>query len=146
MSKLSLTDFANKINEIMPLIIKGFAKRQINELYKSKITLPQFLVLVFLDRESEAKMTDLAHFMNVSTAAITGLVDRLVRDSYVIRAYEPKDRRIVKVKLTTKGNELVRKINEHRRQMVIKIFGRISEADRQDYLRILLQIEDILTK
>jgi len=30
--------------------------------------------------------------------------------------------------------------------MIIKIFGRISEADRKDYLRILMQIKDILSQ
>lgn len=142
----SLLEFANKMNEVMPVVIKDFARRQANELYKGKITLPQFLILDFLSRQGESKMTEMAHFMQVTTAAMTGIVERLVRDGYVVRVYDPEDRRIVKVKLTAKGNELVRKINEQRRKMVIKIFGNISEVDRQDYLRILIQIKDILAK
>jgi 5'-methylthioadenosine phosphorylase len=134
------------MNEVMPTIIKEFARRQINELYKGKITLPQFLVLEFLYRKGESKMTDLAHFMGVSTAAMTGIGDRLVRDGYIKRAYDPNDRRIVRVKLIARGSDLVEKINEQRRQMVIKIFGKISENDRNDYLRILMQIKNILTK
>ena len=91
-------------------------------------------------------MTDLARFMGVSTAAMTGIVDRLVRDGYAVRTFYPHDRRIIKVKLTTRGGELLRKVNQQRRQMLIKIFGRISETDRREYLRILMQIKDILTK
>jgi DNA-binding MarR family transcriptional regulator len=142
----SLVGFADRMNEVMPTIIKEFARRQINELYKGKITLPQFLVLEFLYRKGESKMTDLAHFMGVSTAAMTGIGDRLVRDGYIKRAYDPNDRRIVRVKLIARGSDLVEKINEQRRQMVIKIFGKISENDRNDYLRILMQIKNILTK
>ena len=142
----SLLQFADKMNEVMPGIIQGFARRQADELYKGKITLPQFLILDFLSQQGESKMTDMAHFMHVSTAAMTGIVDRLVGYGYVVRVYDPEDRRIIKIKLTPGGNELVRKINEQRRRMVIKIFGSISETDRQDYLRILMQIKEILTK
>ena len=146
MSQDSLLEFADEINKIMPAIIQGFARRQANELYKGKITLPQFLILDFLSERGESKMTDTAHFMHVTTAAMTGIVDRLVRDSYVIRVYDPQDRRIIKIKLTHQGSDLVKKINAQRRRMVIKIFGNISELDRRDYLRILMQIREILTK
>ncbi len=146
MEQVSLSEFADRMNEVMPVIIKEFARRQINELYKGKITLPQFLILDLLHREDESRMTALAHFMKVSTAAMTGIVERLVRYSYAARVYDSHDRRIIKVKLTSLGNALVKKINGQRRQMVIKIFGNISEGDRRDYLRILMQIKEILTK
>ena len=142
----SLLEFADKMNEIMPGIIQGFARRQADELYKGKITLPQFLILDFLSQQGESKMTDMAHFMHVTTAAMTGIVDRLVRDDYVTRVYDPRDMRVIKIKLTSHGNKLVKKINEQRRSMIIKIFGSISEADRQDYLRILMQIRDVLSE
>jgi len=146
MPNLSLEEFADKLNKILPIIIKEFSRRQVNELYKGKITLPQFLVLDFLNSNGGLKMKDLAHFMGVTTAAMTGIVDRLVRDRFVLREFDPKDRRIIKIKLTPKGSSLVRKINEQRSQMVIKIFGKISEKDRREYLRILMHIKEILAK
>jgi len=146
MQQLSLSEFANQMSEAMSAIGREFIKRQTNELYKGKITLPQFLILDLLQKSGESKMTDLARFLNVTTACMTGIVDRLVRDGYVIRENEPKDRRIIKIKLTDSGSNLARKINEQKLRMLIKIFGCISEKDRQDYLRILMQIKNILTK
>jgi len=146
MIQLSLSEFADKISEIMPVIIKEFSRRHVNELYKGQITFPQFLVLDFLNFNGKLKMKDLAHFMNVTTADMTGIVERLVRDRYVVRTYDPKDRRIIKIELTRKGSELVKKVNQERRKMLIKIFGKVSEADRRDYLRILTHIRDILIK
>ncbi len=143
---LSLSEFARKMNEVMPVVTKEFTRHMANELSKGKITLPQFLILDFLHREGESKMTALAHFMNVTTAAMTGIVDRLVRDGYALRAYEAQDRRIIKIKLTSPGIDLVKKITQQRCQMVIKTFGKISQADRQEYLRILMQIKDILIR
>jgi DNA-binding MarR family transcriptional regulator len=142
----SLLEFARQMNEVMPVIAQGFARRQANELYKGKITLPQLLILDLLIRQGESRMTDLARFMQVTTAAMTGIVERLVRDGYVIRVYHPEDRRIIKVKLSAKGSALVEKINAQRQKMAINIFGHISSADRADYLRILMQIKEVLLK
>jgi DNA-binding MarR family transcriptional regulator len=82
--------------------------------------------------------------MGVSTAAVTGLVDRLVKYAYIVRVFDPGDRRIIRIKLTAGGLSLVKKVNQQRRQMIISIFEKISEADRKDYLRILMQIKEIL--
>lgn len=142
----ALFEFADKINEIMPAIIQGFTRRQANELYKGKITLPQFLILNYLSEKCESRMTDIAHFMQVTTAAITGIISRLVRAGYVVRIYEPKDRRIIKIRLTARACALVKKINQQRRKAIINIFGNISEDDRKNYLKILMQIKDILSK
>ncbi len=116
------------------------------ELHKGRVTLPQIMILHFLQIEQEARMKDLARFMGVTMAAMTGIIDRLVKSGHCARVYDPQDRRIIKIKLTAKGDSLVKSINEGKRQMIIKIFGKISETDRQDYLRILLQIKEILLK
>jgi DNA-binding MarR family transcriptional regulator len=141
-----LAEFADKIHEILPVIMREFARRQVNELCKGKITLPQFLILEFLHREGDSGMSRIASFMQVSTAAITGFMDRLVREGYVVRIYNPKDRRAINAKLTSKGNKLVTKINEQRRQMILCTFGKVSETDRNDYLRVLTKIRDILSR
>lgn len=141
---MSIEAFADRVNDIMPAVFKEFAKRLTRELHKTKITLMQFFVLEFLNREGESKMTELAHFTNVTTAAMTGIVDRLVRDGYVERVYDNNDRRIVKVKLTQPGCSVANKICERRRHMVVKVFAKISEEERRQYLNILSHIRDIL--
>ena len=85
MTHISPAEFADRLNEIMPAVVREFARRQTNELYKGKISLQQFLVLDFLFRQELAKMNSLAHFMNVTTAAATGIIERLVRQGYVLR-------------------------------------------------------------
>jgi len=49
------------------------------------------------------------------------------------------------VSLTHRGLELVKKINHERRSMIIDVFGKVSEQDRSDYLRVLMKIKEILT-
>lgn len=146
MLEISLSEFADKLNQLMPELIKEFARRQTNELYKGKITLPQFLILGFLGRGGGSRMTDIARFMGITTAAATGIVDRLVKSGYAVRNYDTADRRIIRMKLTAGGSNLVKKINKERRKMIINIFGRISCQERKKYLEILTHIYGILTE
>ena len=146
MGPISITEFAGKLNEILPIIMREFVRHQSNELVKGKITLPQFLILDILRRESDSTMTHLARIMDVTTAAMTGIVERLVNGGYVARGFDPQDRRIIKIRLTAKGLSVAKDFSHQRTQTIIKIFGKISEQDRLDYLRILTQIKNILTR
>jgi len=141
---LALPEFADELNRLMPFLLKEFVRRNTSRIFKEGITLPQLLVMQFLNDHQSSRMTDAATFMKVSTAAITGLVDRLVKSGYAARLFDPNDRRIIRVNLTAKGRGLIRKINDQRRQMVVHIFGKISEQEREDYLRILRRIRDVL--
>ena len=144
MSDLTLSEFADRIEEVVPAVMKGFAKMQTNELFKGKITLPQFFILSHLCKQGESKMSELADVMDVTTAAVTGIVDRLVRYGYIMRFYDPKDRRVINIKLTAKGSNMVQKINRQRKQITSEVFGRISKEERNNYLSIMLHIRDVL--
>jgi len=144
MSPIPPQEFADRLSEVLPVIIKEFAQHQSDEIYRGKITLPQFLVMDFLMKNETAKMSDLAQFMDVSMATMTGIVDRLVRHKYVERLLSDEDRRIIRIRMTREGATLMNRVYLRRREVIIKIFGQISANDRDEYLRILSRIRDIL--
>jgi DNA-binding MarR family transcriptional regulator len=61
-----------------------------------------------------------------------------------VRTNDPHDRRIVRVRLTSKGISAVRDAMERRKQVTIKIFGAISQEEREEYLKILTHIAEHL--
>jgi DNA-binding MarR family transcriptional regulator len=144
--RLSAADFADKISEVMPSIMREFSRRQASELMKGKVTLTQMLILEFLERKGAVKMTDIARFMQVSTAAATGIVERLVKAGYVIRTFQENDRRIIRIKINSRGLDLVRRVAMERHKVLSSIFSSVSDKDRIDYLRILTKINDNLIK
>jgi len=143
-SEMTISEFADKVGGIMSVVMRNYLKQQTSKFYQMKVTIPQFAILNFLSTEGEHKMTDMAKFMNVSTAAITGIIDRLAKSGYVVRRPDPNDRRITRVRLTPKGADLVKKSFHQRRQMIIDMFGKISEREREEYLRILTHIKEHL--
>jgi len=142
MPDLSLAEFVERVSGIMPVVMREFFRQETNEFYKLKITLPQFVVLDMLNRQGESRMSDLARLINVSTAAMTGIVDRLVRDGYAKRMHDPGDRRIVKAALTAKGAKSVKDMIDHRKMLTARIFEMISQEEREEYLKILTHIRD----
>jgi len=81
-----------------------------SELNKGNISFPQFFLLTYLSSEEYLTMSDIAKKMGHSTAAATGLVDRLEKLSYVERVHGSEDRRKIMVRITTKGVHLVAKM------------------------------------
>jgi len=146
MDNRPLNEYAQSLIEIMPEVVRGLWKREINELTKGSITPPQIFILIYLNKVSELRMTDVARYLSVTTAAATGLVDRLVRAGYVQRVYDPADRRIIKIKLTAKGAGLVKNIIVNKVSRIREVFGKLSAGDREDYLRVLTRIKDILDR
>ena len=80
------------------------------ELNKGNVSFPQFFLLTYLSSEEYLTMSDIAKKMGHSTAAATGLVDRLEKLSYVERSHAAEDRRKIMVRITAKGIELVSKM------------------------------------
>lgn len=82
------------------------------ELNKGSISYAQFFLLGYLAKEDFLTMTDISKKMGHSTAAATGLVDRLEKLGYVQRLHAAEDRRKVMVQITRKGLELVTRLRD----------------------------------
>ena len=139
---LTVTEFADRVSNDMAAISKEFMRQQAGEFYKVKVTLPQLAILELLYRNGELKMSDMARSLNVTTAAMTGIVDRLFRDGYVTRITVPDDRRVIKIKLTPKGSEVTKNTIKQKRCLVTRIFSTLSHTEREEYVKILTRIRE----
>ena len=113
-------------------------KRLAHELSAYGLTVPQFLVLLYLWHASTSSpMGELAERMYQSSATMTGIVERLVRMGLVTRLEDPHDRRVVRVSLTDKGKALLQRVRQARQARVRAILSRLSDADRREFLRLV---------
>lgn len=97
-----------------------------NELNKGNVSFPQFFLLTYLSSEEYLTMSDIAKKMGHSTAAATGLVDRLEKLGYVERIHAAEDRRKIMVRITVKGVELVSKM---RKEIATDLAGILAGMD-----------------
>jgi DNA-binding MarR family transcriptional regulator len=97
-----------------------------SELNKGNVSFPQFFLLTYLSSEEYLTMSDIAKKMGHSTAAATGLVDRLEKLGYVERIHAAEDRRKIMVRITSKGVDLVGKM---RKEIANDLAGILSSMD-----------------
>ena len=140
----SAEQFGNRMIELLPQMIRGFAERESNYLSRGKITLPQLWVLEHLSRREVCPMNELARFLRASRPAATGMADRMIVQGLITRQDDPKDRRVVRIRLTAKGHRILKTIWDQKRRMLVEVFGRISPQRREQYLMTLGQVVQIL--
>lgn len=101
-----------RLADIIMVLQRCFTQRLSEELSRGQVSFAQFFLLGHLSgAEGPAlSMSEIAERMNHSTAAATGLVDRLENLGYLQRMHAPSDRRKVLVTITAKGAELVERI------------------------------------
>lgn len=97
-----------------------------SELNKGNVSFPQFFLLTYLSSEEYLTMSDIAKKMGHSTAAATGLVDRMEKFDYVERTLAAEDRRKIMVRITSKGINLVAKM---RKEIVKDLAGILAGMD-----------------
>ena len=91
------------------------------------LTLPQVRVLFTLAEYGEQQAGELAEHLGVAPPTITGITDRLVRQSLIERKEDPRDRRVVLLGLTEEGRRLTSEIAETSRAYLRRVFEQMPE-------------------
>ena len=108
--KQTIRKDASRLADFIMFTQRSFLLNLSKELNKGNVSFPQFFLLGYLANEDFLTMTDISKKMGHSTAAATGLVDRLEKLGYVQRMHAQDDRRKVMVQITRKGIDLVERI------------------------------------
>lgn len=107
------------------------------------LSMPQFSILMQLHYQGECGMSDVSERMDISAAAASQLVEKLVISKLIERAEDPTDRRAKQIKLSPKGKEMIVRGIEERYRWVEEMVDGINVEDRQkvgDALTILTEV------
>lgn len=77
------------------------------ELNRDRVSYPQFFLLTYLAEEECLSMSSIARMMGHSTAAATGMVDKLQELGHLKRYTAASDRRKIMVRITESGRKLI---------------------------------------
>jgi DNA-binding MarR family transcriptional regulator len=105
------------------------------------LTESQLNVIEFIMGHDQVKPSDLIVFLATTPAAITTLMDRMEKNGLIVRERDTSDRRIVWLKLTTKGvsegkrgvqvrkeflEAYLSRISAHNQQILVYLLGKVS--------------------
>jgi DNA-binding MarR family transcriptional regulator len=102
------------------------------------LTTEQYSVIAAVkSRGGSLRPTDLALILERSPNSVSMLVDRMVKAGLVRRTRDRKDRRVVNVSLTSKGENALKPAAPAGWEFIQKILSRLSDKDKHDLANML---------
>ncbi len=134
-----------RLADIIMQMQRCFVQHLSEELSKGQVSFPQYFLLGHIASCDSLSMTEISEKMNHTTAAATGLVDRLENLGYVERMHASDDRRKVLVKITEKGGSLVGRIREDIINKLSSVTAILDANEQSAWLRIYEKIHTHIT-
>ena len=101
------------------------------------LTPQQFHTILQLGNEGSLQMGALAQLCGITEKTITGVVDRLEREKLVQRIRDSTDRRVIRVRLSPKGEFAFKKVRTIMLLKLERMMSFLDPPDRQHLLRIM---------
>lgn len=133
------TDLSRDIFQIM----RYFARlkvRHSEELTRSGQVLLVMLTLNQNETKSPLTVTEISNLLMITPAGVTHLVNPLEEAGFIERLQDPKDRRIVRIGLTEKGDrEAAASISEINNYLV-EVVNLLGEEDSKTFIRLVSRV------
>ncbi|MGH8113564.1 MAG: MarR family winged helix-turn-helix transcriptional regulator [Rhodanobacteraceae bacterium] len=102
----------------------------------------QFVALKLLGHEKPMTPVELARALHYNPGALTRLLDKLEQHGYLRRVPDSVDRRALRLKLTTKGRSLRKRLIGYCDAVAEKIFACATSREREQLHAILTRVLD----
>lgn len=118
--------------------IAAEASQRYMELNETDMKALHFLILSE-NQQQEVTASSLARFLDITTASVTKLLDRLAKAGHIVRQAHPHDRRAISIRITPStrmaAEETVGKFQASR----FKAAAKLSHSDREMIIQYLLE-------
>jgi len=96
----------------------------------SGFSMPQFFLLMQVHHRQHCGISDLSEHLEITNAATSQLVDKLVQAGLLVRAEDPHDRRAKQVALTPKGRQLIEQGIQERYRWVEQLEANLTTDEK----------------
>jgi DNA-binding MarR family transcriptional regulator len=94
------------------------------------LSMPQFSMMMQLHYKGACGMSQVSERFEITAAAASQLVDKLVQGGLIKRDEDPRDRRAKVLNITDKGRELIQRGIEERYRWVDQLEGKLTMEER----------------
>jgi len=110
------------------------------------LSMPQFSILMQLHHKGPCGMSEVSERFDISAAAASQLVEKLVQAGYLERAEDPTDRRAKLLTLSVKGEELIQQGTEERYHWMDDLAATLSTEDQKKVSEALILLTNAAQK
>jgi len=94
------------------------------------LSMPQFSLLMQMHHKGACGMSEVSERFEITPAAASQLVDKLVQHGFIQREEDPNDRRAKLLNLTDKGRDLIQRGLQERYRWVDQLAEKLSPEER----------------
>jgi DNA-binding MarR family transcriptional regulator len=91
----------------------------------------QLKALFFISNRGATTTGKLADAIKVTPANTTGIINRLMEKNLITRTGDSNDRRVILLRSTSQGDELVAELRQKRKERVTELFNRLTAEDAE---------------
>lgn len=145
MAEEILDELSDELGSLFPLIFKNLMRfgGDNKDLEMSRIHMD---IMFILNRFGQLTMSDIANRLFVSKPYNTLLVDKLIELGLVERLPDPKDRRIINIRLTEKGIGYLNEFKKSNKENIKRRLSVLKPGELKQLLSSLQNIKEIITK
>lgn len=110
------------------------------------LSILQIQAMVFIRKNKQVQVSELARHFGIELPSATSLLNKLCTMKMTDRNTDKKDRRIVRVTLTSQGEAMLKDAMIERDKKIRKMLSLLSEKDKSDLLRISSLLVEKLEK
>jgi DNA-binding MarR family transcriptional regulator len=113
---------------------------------EARTNLVRYHILKCLERRGPHHLTEISATLNVKKNTLSELLDRMVRDDLVDRAFAPDDRRMTILGITPAGRAAIREFEKSLMANIVDFLETLKEDDRRDLVRAIESMIRILAR
>ena len=144
MEKNKLRDAAIGVGDITFQLLTSCQEKEERFAKRLQISRPEFRCLRCFRSDRQLNIKEIIERMHLSGSRLTRILDELERKGYIIRAFDPKDRRSSTVTLTNKGLELVQKIEKNYIEIHEEILKGVPEEMHEPLIKGMIRLASSL--
>ena len=129
----------SKRNELLPLMFE-MGRLLKREMCRDGVDVASFLhieTLRYIEEQGMPSMRDIAEYLKIAPPSATTLINSFVKDGILERVEDAADRRIVRLKLSSKGRKILAEAMQKRAQAFSRLVAHLSSHDSEELVRIL---------
>jgi DNA-binding MarR family transcriptional regulator len=107
---------------------------------RANVTGPQLTVVKLLETIGDLSLSELSDKIRAQNSTVTGIVDRMEREGLAQRVRSTEDRRVVRIRLTEKGQKLAAEIPVEPMEILRTALGGLTPVETQELLRIMSKV------
>jgi len=101
------SQISEAIRQSMAMLTHRAFREQGHYLKSAGLSMAQFGILMQMHYQHHCGISDISNRMEITSAAASQLVDKLVQSGFIERTEDPQDRRAKQLRLTEKGQQLI---------------------------------------